>query len=253
MRVLVITENDRRLADIQTMLSEETLVCEAVHPAQDYQEIDKRGDYDVIILDLMGPGEEGNKDKVLERLRGGKPRTPILILSSDRELGGRLEALGFSAVQFVNEPFDRHELVASLCAIVRRTQRRSAPLIRAGELVVDPEARVVAIDDRAVPLTRKEYSILELLALRQGTAVTKEMFLKHLYGESREPEMKIIDVFICKLRKKLSQATGGKRYIETVWGRGYALRDPQSVPAAKAAKPAASPYDTKQSARSAAA
>jgi two-component system cell cycle response regulator CtrA len=248
---MVVTENDRRLAGIQTMLSEKTFVCEAVHSVQDYEDIDERGDYDVIILDLTGPGEEGNK--VLERLRGSQRRTPMLILSSDRELGSRLEALGFSAVQFVNEPFDRDELVAGLCAIVRRTKGRSAPLIRAGELVVDPEARVVAIDDRAVPLTRKEFSILELLALRQGTAVTKEMFLKHLYGASREPEMKIIDVFVCKLRKNLSQATGGKRYIETVWGRGYALRDPQSVPAAKAAKPGARPHDVKQSARSEAA
>jgi two-component system cell cycle response regulator CtrA len=76
-------------------------------------------------------------------------------------------------------------------------------------------------------LTGKEYQMLELLSLRKGTTLTKEMFLNHLYGGMDEPELKIIDVFICKLRKKLSQATGGENNIETVWGRGYVLRDPQ--------------------------
>ena len=75
-------------------------------------------------------------------------------------------------------------------------------------------------------LTAKEYGILELLSLRKGTTLTKEMFLNHLYGGMDEPELKIIDVFVCKLRKKLAQATGGDHYIETVWGRGDVLRDP---------------------------
>jgi two-component system cell cycle response regulator CtrA len=75
-------------------------------------------------------------------------------------------------------------------------------------------------------LTGKEYGILELLSLRKGTTLTKEMFLNHLYGGMDEPELKIIDVFVCKLRKKLTAGTGGENYIETVWGRGYVLRDP---------------------------
>ncbi len=85
------------------------------------------------------------------------------------------------------------------------------------------------VDGTPVHLTGKEYQMLELLSLRKGTTLTKEMFLNHLYGGMDEPELKIIDVFICKLRKKLSEATGGKNYIETVWGRGYVLRDPQSA------------------------
>jgi two-component system cell cycle response regulator CtrA len=97
--------------------------------------------------------------------------------------------------------------------------------IRTGDLVVDLNTRVVSVDDKPVHLTRKEYGIFELLSLRKGTTLTKEMFLNHLYGGVREPELKIIDVFVCKLRKKLAQATGGNNYIETVWGRGYVLRD----------------------------
>jgi two-component system, cell cycle response regulator CtrA len=104
--------------------------------------------------------------------------------------------------------------------------------IRTGDLVVDLESRVVSVHDKPVPLTGKEYSILELISLRQGTTVTKEMLLSHLYGGMDEPELKIIDVFVCYLRKKLRKATGGKHYIETVWGRGYVLRDPAPMRAA---------------------
>jgi len=105
--------------------------------------------------------------------------------------------------------------------------------IRTGDLAVDLDTRVVSVDDKPVHLTGKEYAILELLSLRKGTTVTKEMFLNHLYSGVHEPELKIIDVFVSKLRKKLAQATGGNPYyIETIWGRGYALRDPAPPPAA---------------------
>src|SRR3989475_1574718 len=105
-------------------------------------------------------------------------------------------------------------------------QAQSESLVRTGRLVVDLDARVVSVDDQPVHLTGKEYGILELLSLRKGTTLTKEMFLNHLYGGMDEPELKIIDVFICKLRKKLANASNGKNYIETVWGRGYVLREP---------------------------
>jgi DNA-binding winged helix-turn-helix (wHTH) protein len=107
----------------------------------------------------------------------------------------------------------------------------SVSAIRTGELVVDPVTHIASVDDRPLRLTGKEYAILELLSARKGTTLTKEMFLNHLYGGIDEPELKIIDVFVCKLRKKLALATGGKHYIETVWGRGYVLRDPVPVAA----------------------
>lgn len=106
----------------------------------------------------------------------------------------------------------------------------SASSIRTGRLVVDPMARTAVVDGREVHLTGKEYAILELLSLRKDTTLTKEMILNHLYGGVGEPELKIIDVFVCKLRKKIALATAGDHYIETVWGRGYALRDPVMKP-----------------------
>ncbi len=108
-------------------------------------------------------------------------------------------------------------------------QEQSESHIRTGRLVVNLATRVVSVDDHPVRLTAKEYGILELLCQRKGTTLTKEMFLNHLYDGMKEPGLKIIDVFVCKLRKKLAQATGGKHYIETVWGRGYALRDPAGI------------------------
>src|SRR5260370_39006647 len=98
--------------------------------------------------------------------------------------------------------------------------------IRTGKLVVNLDERVVSVDDHPVHLSGKEYGILELLSLRKGKTLTKEMILDHLYGGMDEPELKNIGVFICKLRKKLAQATGGSHYIETGWGRGYVLPDP---------------------------
>src|SRR5271168_4411241 len=103
---------------------------------------------------------------------------------------------------------------------------RVESLIRIGKLVINLPARTVEVDGHALHLTGKEYGILELLSLHKGTTVTKEIFLNHLYGGMDEPELKIIDVFICKLRKKLANASNGKNYIETVWGRGYVLREP---------------------------
>src|SRR6056297_3276635 len=121
----------------------------------------------------------------------------------------------------------RQLLMARIHAIIRRSKGHSQSVIRTGQINVNLDAKTVEAGGQTVHLTGKEYQMLELLSLRKGTTLTKEMFLNHLYGGMDEPELKIIDVFICKLRKKLAEATGGENYIETVWGRGYVLRDPE--------------------------
>ena len=117
--------------------------------------------------------------------------------------------------------------MARIHAIIRRSKGHAQSVINTGRIAVNLDAKTVFVDGQPVHLTGKEYQMLELLSLRKGTTLTKEMFLNHLYGGMDEPELKIIDVFICKLRKKLSVATEGENHIETVWGRGYVLRDPQ--------------------------
>src|ERR671913_250170 len=172
--------------------------------------------------------------------RTAKVGTPVLILSGIGEMDSKVRALGFGADDYVTKPFHRDELVARIHAIVRRSKGHSQSVIRTGKLAVNLDAKTVEVDGARVHLTGKEYAMLELLSLRKGTTLTKEMFLNHLYGGMDEPELKIIDVFICKLRKKLSLACGGDNYIETVWGRGYVLRDAEAdnVPVTEEVEPA---------------
>jgi len=224
MRVLLVEDDAATAASIELMLRSESFICDTTDLGEDGLEIGKLYDYDIIILDLMLPDIDGYE--VLRRLRAARVRTPILILSGLGELDHKIKGLGFGADDFLTKPFDRRELVARIQAIVRRAKGHSESVIRTGKLLVNLDSRVVEVEGQPLHLTGKEYGILELLSLRKGTTLTKEMFLNHLYGGMDEPELKIIDVFVCKLRKKLATATNGENYIETVWGRGYVLRDP---------------------------
>jgi two-component system cell cycle response regulator CtrA len=162
---------------------------------------------------------------VLRKLRVSKVRTPILILSGLAAIEDKIKGLGYGADDYLTKPFHKDELVARIHAIVRRSKGHAQSVINTDDLCVNLDSKMVEINGTRVHLTAKEYQMLELLALRKGMTLTKEMFLSHLYGGMEEPEMKIIDVFICKLRKKLANASGGKDYVETVWGRGYVMRE----------------------------
>ena len=229
MRVLLVEDDTALAKSVELMLASEGFVCDTTDLGEDGLEIGKLYDYDIIVLDLMLPDIDGYE--VLRRFRAAKVVTPILILSGLSEPDNKVKGLGFGADDYLTKPFDRAELVARIQAIVRRSKGHSDSVIRTGKLTVNLDSRSVEVEGRPVHLTGKEYGILELLSLRKGTTLTKEMFLNHLYGGMDEPELKIIDVFVCKLRKKLGQATGGANYIETVWGRGYVLRDPPEVQA----------------------
>jgi len=224
MRVLLVEDDKSTAKSIELMLKSEGYIVDSTDLGEDGLEIGKLYDYDIIILDLVLPDIDGYE--VLRRLRSARVTTPILILSGLTEMDHKIKGLGFGADDYLTKPFDKRELIARLQAIVRRSKGHSDSVIRTGRLSVNLDTRTVQVDNRPLHLTGKEYGILELLSLRKGTTLTKEMFLNHLYGGIDEPELKIIDVFVCKLRKKLSAATDGDNYIETVWGRGYVLRDP---------------------------
>ena len=236
MRVLLVEDDSNTAQSIELMLKSEGFIVDSTDLGEDGLEIGKLYDYDIILLDLMLPDIDGYE--VLRRLRSARVNTPILILSGLSELDSKIKGLGFGADDYLTKPFDRRELIARIQAIVRRSKGHSDSLIRTGKLSVNLDARTVEVDGQPLHLTGKEYGILELLSLRKGTTLTKEMFLNHLYGGMDEPELKIIDVFVCKLRKKLTQATRGENYIETVWGRGYVLRDPAGEAAAPSPEPA---------------
>jgi two-component system cell cycle response regulator CtrA len=225
MRVLLVEDDSNTAQSIELILKSEGYIVDSTDLGEDGLEIGKLYDYDIIILDLMLPDIDGYE--VLRRLRSARVNTPILILSGLNELDSKIKGLGFGADDYLTKPFDRRELLARIQAIVRRSKGHSDSLITTGKLMVNLDTRTVEVEGSPLHLTGKEYGILELLSLRKGTTLTKEMFLNHLYGGMDEPELKIIDVFVCKLRKKLTVATGGENYIETVWGRGYVLRDPE--------------------------
>lgn len=232
MRVLLVEDDQATAKSIDLMLKSEGFIVDTTDLGEDGLEIGKLYDYDIILLDLLLPDMDGYE--VLKRLRAAKVSTPILILSGLTELDNKIKGLGFGADDYLTKPFDKRELIARIQAIVRRSQGHSQSEIVTGKVKVNLDTRTVEVDGKPLHLTGKEYGILELLSLRKGTTLTKEMFLNHLYGGMDEPEVKIIDVFICKLRKKLQTAAGGDNYIETVWGRGYVLRDPEEEKKKKA-------------------
>ncbi len=224
MRVLLVEDDASTAKSIELMLKSEGYIIDVTDLGEDGLDLGKIYDYDIIILDLMLPDMDGYD--VLKALRDSKVETPVLILSGLAELDNKIKALGFGADDYLTKPFDKRELVARIQAIVRRSQGHAQSIIETGKIKVNLDSRTVEVNDKPLHLTGKEYGIIELLSLRKGTTLTKEMFLNHLYGGMDEPEVKIIDVFVCKLRKKLEDAAGGENYIETVWGRGYVLRDP---------------------------
>src|SRR5215475_15755406 len=224
MRVLLVEDDPSTAKAIELSLASEGIVCDTTELGEQGLEIGKIYDYDIIILDLMLPDIDGYE--VLRRFRAARITTPILILSGLSGPDQKIKGLGYGADDYLTKPFNKGELIARIQAIVRRSKGHSDSVIRTGKLSVNLDTRSVEVEGHRLHLTGKEYGIIELLSLRKGTTLTKEMFLNHLYGGVDEPELKIIDVFVCKLRKKLVAATGGDSYIETIWGRGYMLRDP---------------------------
>jgi two-component system cell cycle response regulator CtrA len=224
MRVLLIEDDVNVAKSIDMILSNEGFNVYTTDLGEEGLDLGKLYDYDIILLDIGLPDMNGME--VLKKLRSSRIRTPILILSGYSEAERKIKGFGLGADDYVTKPFDRSELVARIHAIIRRSKGHAESSIKTGELIVNLDAKTVTVAGYPIHLTSKEYQMLEILSLRKGTTLTKEMFLNHLYGGVDEPELKIIDVFICKLRKKLANATNGDNYIETVWGRGYVLRDP---------------------------
>lgn len=224
MRLLLVEDDPTTSRSIELILTNADMKVFATDLGEEGIDLAKLYDYDLILLDLNLPDMNGHD--VLKKLRLAKVATPILILSGSDDTENKLKGFGFGADDYMTKPFHKDELVARIHAIIRRSQGHAQSIIRTGQIEVNLDAKSVEAGGKQVHLTGKEYQILELLSLRKGTTLTKEMFLNHLYGGMDEPELKIIDVFICKLRKKLVDATGGETNIETVWGRGYVLREP---------------------------
>ncbi|WP_433846618.1 response regulator transcription factor [Anaplasma phagocytophilum] len=227
MRILLIEDDVACAKAVEASLSAEGHFCETMASAQDCYGsiIPKNDDYDVVILDIHFPGKIDGYD-ILVKLRESGIRVPVLILSCISSVAHKVKGLYYGADDYITKPFHKSELLARIKAVVRRTRGHPESIVRVGNISINLDHKCVSCNGNIIHLTKKEYGMIELLSSRLGTVLTKEMFLSHLYRELDEPsDDKIIDVFMCKLRKKLKVANNGKNYIETVWGRGYVLKE----------------------------
>lgn len=214
---------------ITKALRKEGFTCSQTDLAEDALKLAKLSEYDVVVLDMLLPDADGLE--VIRRLRSAKNDIPIVVLSALQGINDKVTALAKGADDFICKPTSTIELIARLRAVVRRRIGYSNSVITVGDLSVNLQTKSVMIAGATLKLTNKEYSILEILVLKQGHILNKESFLSHLYDESclEQPGDKIVDVFMCKLRKKIQSAhPSAGNYIETIWGRGYMLVDPDS-------------------------
>ncbi len=223
MRILLIEDDQTISQNICFILKHEGMITDATFTGEDALEAVKMSEYDLIILDLGLPDIDGYE--VLKKLRASNLKTPVLILSGFAATEKKIRGLGFGADDYLTKPFDRGELVARVNALVRRSKGYADSILKIGDLEVNLTTKIVTIKGKELSLTNKEYAIVELLALKKGSTISKEQLLNQLYGGLDEPEIKIIDVFLCKIRKKFEEY-GAPDYIRTSWGRGYILKDP---------------------------
>ena len=245
MRVLLIEDDSATAQGIELMLKSAGMNVYSTDLGEEGIDLLKVYDYDICLLDDTLP--DMHAYDVLKRVRYDNVTTPIIVLAGNADIDHKVRVLSW-ADDVITKPFNNDELVARVSAIVRRSKGHGGKDVYSfgTGFTINYSTKTVEYEGQRIHLTGKEYQMLELLTLRHGQTITKEMFLNHLYGGMDEPELKIIDVFIVKLRKKLAAASGGEHCIETVWGRGYVLRGPQDPPIPQEAPPPAPAQQAQQ-------
>ncbi len=223
MRILLLEPDSATAQSIELMLKSESMSVYTTDLGEEGLDLAKLYEYDIVVMELNLPDMSGYD--VIKQLRRSKIRTPIIIVSGLTGIQDKVKGLGMGADDYMTKPFHKDELVARILAITRRVKGNSVSSVTIGDLVVNLQTKTVSVRGNPVHLTGREYQMMELLVLRRDSTITKEAFLSHLYNGMDEPELKIIDVFICKLRKKLAGSDSEANYIQTVWGRGYKISD----------------------------
>jgi len=221
MRVLLIEDDCAMARSITDALKLECFNVHTAPPGEAGFNLNKHSDYDVILLDLNLLDISGFD--VLQRLRSLGSSTPVLILSGHACVDNKVKALNSGADDYLTKPFHRDELIARIHAMVRRSKGHADSTVQVGDLIVDLITKTAQVNGKRLHLSGKEYQLLELLSLHKGKSISTEICLSYLYSDADEPDSNSLNVFIYKLRKKLAKASGGKNYIETMWGHGYAL------------------------------
>lgn len=215
MRILVVEDEPDLLKSIAQALREEGYAVDTAADGEDGLFNAENTDYDAIVLDVMLPKLDGWQ--VLARLRKSK-RTPVLMLTARDQSRDRVRGLDTGADDYVVKPFDLPELFARLRALIRRSAGQTKNVLEIGDVVIDVAARNVACNGEAVPLTAREYALLEYLALHRGELVTRTTLYEHLFDENDSTMSNLLDVHVSNLRKKL-----GTEFIVTRRGHGYCI------------------------------
>lgn len=225
MRVLVVDDDADTALYLSNLLKQKNFVTEVVHNGYDALHSLKSISYDVVLLDIDLPYINGRE--VLQKIRKLNINIPVIIISALASVKEKVNVFAFGADDYITKPFDSREFLARIEAVNRRAIGVSSSVVSCGNLKIDITNQIAYVDDNNLTLTKKEYIILELLITRKNSLICKESFLDHLYSSAcDEPNMKIIDVFICKLRKKIIAASKNDQdipNIQTVWGRGYVM------------------------------
>jgi two-component system cell cycle response regulator CtrA len=225
MRILLVEPDHTTRLSMEMMMTNGGLNVYTSELASEAADLAMLYDYDLIVMEHRLPDGDG-LNKILRHIRLARVNTPVMIVSSADDTESKIRSFGLGADDYLTKPFHREELLARIQTIIRRARGHSQSVVETGNVSVNLNDKTVQVNGNTVHLTSKEYQMLELMSLRKGATLTKEMFLSHLYGGMDEPELRIIDVFVSKLRKKLKDA-GAPEAISTIWGRGYTMRDPE--------------------------
>lgn len=223
MRALLIDSDKSFVQSLIFFMKSKGFSVDSAANGDDGTDLAKLYDYDIILSEVLLPDKNGTE--LLRRIRNAGIKTPVIMISELSGVPHKVACLTAGADDYVVKPCDKNELLARVQAVIRRSRGFADSVVRIGDMLVNLDAKLVSVGGKTLHLTGKEYALVELLCLRQGTPVSKEQFLNHLYGGIDEPEIKIIDVFLCRIRQKIMRLTGGRQYIHTVWGRGYILKD----------------------------
>jgi two-component system cell cycle response regulator CtrA len=218
--------------ELQRCLSQEGHGCDLAEPFAEVASIAQHsGPYDVVVLDVADARLQAFA--ALRELRRRGLRMPVVVITNSISVEDEQTALNLGADDVLIRPVRAPVLIARMQAILRRGLGHASSQLSCGNVVLDQARRTVTVDSRHVRITCREFDVLEMLMLRRGVLLTKEQFMSRAYGVEDGPDQRILDVFVCKLRRKLA-AAGSAEIVRTIWGRGYVLEDPSAAEVAAA-------------------
>ncbi len=223
MRVLVVEDQERIASFIGKGLKEQGFVVDVVRDGDEGYALALTEPYDALVLDVMLPGRDGLS--ILKNLRKKGNAVPVILLTARSELDERLEGLNLGADDYMTKPFYIEELIARLHTVVRRTAGVTSHLLRIGDLSMNLVTRAVTRGDEEIPLSVREFSLLEYLMRSPGRVLSRTQICEHVWNYSFDPDTNLVDVYIQRLRKKIDRDHPDK-LIETIRGVGYRIGKP---------------------------